>query len=121
MARRAAPAPTRNPRRFVTRSPRSRQVGLGHRQVDRAHSPEIDDQIELSRLFHWRIFPVVEATLGTEHCRAGTGDTAYQTRSRTCDSASWSQKRMSISRYIVVAVVRYSHACSRLPVRAHSF
>ena len=32
-------------------------------------------------------------------------------------SACSSQNRMSISRYIVVAVVRCSRACSRLPVR----
>ena len=32
-------------------------------------------------------------------------------------SACSSQNRMSISRYIVVAVVRCSCACSRLPVR----
>ena len=42
-----------------------------------------------------------------------------ETYTRACNSASAcsSQNRMSISRYIVVAVVRCSCACSRSPVR----
>src|SRR5262245_23593285 len=33
----------------------SSQKGLGYRQADRLCSPEVDDQIELSRLLHWQI------------------------------------------------------------------
>ena len=58
---------------------------------------------------------VVVAPLHIASC-AGTG--THPHLSVPCAaSACCNQNRMSISRYIVVAVVKCSRACSRLPVR----
>ena len=56
-----------------------------------------------------------EAASLTVLCVAARTD--YQRSSPISVSACFSQNRMSISRYIVAAVVRCSCACSRLPVR----
>ena len=50
-------------------------------------------------------------------CCAGSGGTACQDDSRITASVSLSQKRMSMSRYIVAAVVRCSLSACRLPMR----
>jgi len=60
----------------------------------------------------------LEAELGVIRILVPALGTAAHANPFNSASAFSSQKRMSISRYIVVAVVRCSRACSRLPMRA---